>query len=179
MAAARWCRGPSTRDLHDVPNCNFGLSGLVCFDGRVNLVGGSFHWTPHRWPLSVGGALLYRDERGSLYSTLGDVAYQGRTLGGWLDLAWDFRADWQLALRWEGLSATQSLTGPAALLVGIQAGLVTNWPASRGALALAWSPAPGWRLSTELGAERSSGETNPFVMLRAVWVMPELLSGRW
>ena len=173
-------QGPnSPGHIHNVPNCNFSMSGLVCFDGTVNLVGGSFAWAPHDGPVSVSGALLFRDERGSLYSTLGDAAYHGQTLGGWLDVAWDFRPDWQLALRYEGLSAKQSLTGPAALLVGIQAGLYPNWPASRGAMALAWSPAPGWRLSTELGAERGSGQTNPYVMLRAVWLMPDLLSGRW
>ncbi|MBN8493455.1 MAG: hypothetical protein J0M00_18760 [Burkholderiales bacterium] len=173
-------RGPnSPGHTHEVPNCNFGITGLVCFDGRVNLVGGSFSWRPDDGPLLFSGAVLWRDEQGSLYSASGDARYHGRTLGGWLDVAWDFQPNWQLAARYEGLQATQDLAGPGALQVAVEAGLLPNWPASRTTLALAWSPDPVWRLSAELGNERSSGANNPFVMLRAIWTMPELLAGRW
>jgi hypothetical protein len=173
-------RGPNNPGhTHNVPNCNFGIGGLVCFDGRVNVVGGSFNWTPHQWPVIVSGALLWRDEQGSLYSVSGDARYQGRTLGGWLDLAWDFQPGLQLAARYEGLQATQDLSGPGALQVALEAGLLPNWPANRATVALAWSPQREWRLSAELGNERNSGENNPFVMLRVIWTLPELLAGRW
>jgi hypothetical protein len=164
---------------HTVPNCNVSATALVCFDGRVNLLGASFDWTPHAWPMRFSGAVLWRDEQGSLYSSSGDARYQGRTLGGWIDAAWDFAPDWQLAARYEGLQATQDLSGPGALLVALEAGLLPNWPASRATVALAWSPEPRWRLSAEFGNERNAGNDTPFVMLRAIWTMPELLAGRW
>lgn len=169
----------SVGHTHTVPNCNVSLTGLVCFDGRVNMLGGSVSWMPHAWPVSVSGAVLYRDEQGALYSTTGDARYHGQTVGGWLDLAWAFRPEWEVALRYESLSAVQKLSGPGALLVAIEAGLLPNWPSSRLTSALAWSPAPGWRLSAELGVERTGGSDNAFAMLRVVWTMPELLEGRW
>jgi hypothetical protein len=127
----------------------------------------------------VNAAVLWRDEQGSLYSQNGDARYHGKTLGGWIDAVWDWRESWQLAARFEALSATQDLTGPGAALVAGEAGLVPNWPARRLTAALAYSPDPAWRLSAEIGSERTGGNNNPFVMLRAVWTAPWLLSGSW
>lgn len=175
-----YARGDSnTGHTHGVPNCEFSLTGLVCFDGRVNVLGGSLSWAPHEWPVVLNAALLWRDEQGSLYSQNGNARYHGKTLGGWIDAAWDWREHWQLAARFEALSATQSLSGPGAALVASEAGLVPNWPARRLTAALAYSPDPAWRLSAEIGSERTGGNNNPFVMLRAVWTAPWLLSGAW
>ena len=174
-----YARGANAGHTHDVPNCEFGLTGLVCFDGRVNLLGGSLSWTPHDWPVVVNAAVLWRDEQGSLYSQNGNAGYHGRTLGGWIDAAWDWRENWQLAARFETLSASQNLSGPGAALVAGEAGLVPNWPARRFTAALAYSPDPAWRISTEIGSERTGGYDNPFVMLRVVWTAPGLLSGSW
>lgn len=172
-------RGVNSPHTHDVPNCNVSMTGLVCFDGRVNMVGASVNWASHDWPVTLTGAILWRDEKGSLYSQLGDARYHGQTLGGWADAVWDINDRWQLAARYEALSTTQQLTGPGAVLVAVQAGLLPSWPASRAAVALAYSPDPAWRLSAELGNERTSGENNAFVMLRAIWSAPWLLSGSW
>ena len=169
----------NTNHTHGVPNCEFSLTGLVCFDGRVNVLGGSLSWAPHDWPVIVNAALLWRDEQGSLYSQNGNASYHGKTLGGWIDAAWDWRENWQLAARFEALRATQDLSGPGAALVAGEAGLVPNWPARRFTAALAYSPDRAWRLSAEVGSERTGGNNNPFVMLRAVWTAPWLLSGSW
>ena len=169
----------NTGHTHSVPNCEVSLAGLVCFDGRVNVLGGSLAWAPHAWPVVVNAAVLWRDEQGSLYSQNGDARYHGKTLGGWIDAVWDWRENWQLAARFEALSATQDLSGPGAALVAGEAGLVPNWPARRLTAALAYSPDPAWRLSAEIGSERTGGNNNPFVMLRAVWTAPWLLSGSW
>jgi hypothetical protein len=174
-----YARGTNAGHTHDVPNCESSLTGLVCFDGRVNVLGGSLSWAPHEWPVVVTAAALWRDEQGSLYSQNGDARYHGKTLGGWIDAAWDWRENWQVAARFEALSATQDLSGPGAALVAGEAGLVPNWPARRVTAALAYSPDPAWRLSAEIGSERTSGNNNPFVMLRAVWTAPWLLSGSW
>jgi len=175
-----YARGDTnTGHTHDVPNCELSLTGLVCFDGRVNLLGGSLSWAPHEWPVVVTAAALWRDEQGSLYSQNGNARYHGKTLGGWIDAAWDWRDNWQLAVRLEALSATQRLSGPGAALVAGEAGLVPNWPARRVTAALAYRLDPAWRLSAEVGSERTGGDHNPFVMLRAVWTAPWLLSGSW
>jgi hypothetical protein len=164
---------------HGVPTCEVSLSGLVCFDGRVNVLGGSLSWASHEWPVTVVAAALWRDEQGSLYSQNGNATYHGKTLGGWVDAVWDWREDWQLAARFEALSATQNLSGPGAALVAAEAGLLPNWPAQRLTAALAYSPDPAWRLSAEIGNERTGGSDNPFLMLRVVWTAPWLLSGQW
>lgn len=164
---------------HAVPDCSKSLIGLVCLEGRVNLVGGSVSWEPSAWPLQLSGAVLWRDERGALYSRDGNAAYRGRTLGGWIDAVWDWRDDWQLAARAETLSATHDMSGPGASLVAAAAGLVPNQPARRFTAALTYRHAPDWRIAAEIGHERSSGNANPFVMLRAVWTAPWLWSGAW
>ena len=171
--------GTNNGHTHEVPDCASSLSGLVCFDGRVNLIGGSLRWASHDWPVVVAAAALWRGEQGSLYSQNGSAGYRGKTLGGWVDAAWDWHDHWQLAARFEALSATQNLSGPGAALVAGEAGLVPNWPARRLSTALAYSPDPAWRLSAEIGCERAGGDNNPFVMLRAVWSVPGLLSGSW
>lgn len=169
----------SSGHTHGVPNCEVSLIGLVCFDGRVNVIGGSLSWASHQWPVTLIAAALWRDEEGSLYSQNGNARYHGRTMGGWIDAVWDWREDWQVAARFEALSATQDLSGPGATLVATEAGLLPNWPARRFTAALAYRPDPAWRLSAEVGNERTSGNNNPFVMLRVVWTAPWLLSGQW
>ena len=164
---------------HNVPNCNVSVSGLVCFDGRVTVLGGSLNWASHEWPVTLTAAALWRDEKGSLYSQNGNADYHGQTLGGWVDAVWDITDAWQLAARFEALSATQDLSGPGSVLLAVEAGLLPNWPANRVAMALAYRPDPAWRLSAEFGNERTSGSNNPFVMLRAIWSAPWLLSGGW
>ena len=169
----------SSGHTHGVPNCEVSLTGLVCFDGRVNLLGGSLSWASHDLPVTLVAAALWRDEQGSLYSQNGNASYHGKTLGGWIDLVWDWSDEWQVATRFEALSAVQDLSGPGAAIVASEAGLVPNWPSRRFAAALTYSPDASWRLSAEVGNERGSGTNNPFVMLRVVWTAPMLLSGSW
>ncbi len=164
---------------HGVPNCANSLSGLVCFDGKVQVYGGSVAWAPHGLPLSITLAALLRNEQGSLYSQLGDARYRGQTLGGWLDVVWQVQPQWTLAGRFEALRATQDLEGPGASLVAAQARLIPNLPAYRAAAALAYSATSEWGFNIEIGAERNGGIDNPYVGARVVWWAPGLLSGRW
>ncbi len=80
-------RGTYARDstssghTHGVPNCEVSLKGLVCFDGRVNLLGGSLSWASHDWPVTLVAAALWRDEQGSLYSQNGKRQLPRQDLG--------------------------------------------------------------------------------------------------
>jgi hypothetical protein len=162
---------------HTAPDCGTSLSGVVCFDGRVRLLGGSLRWAPDHGPLSLTAALLSREERGSLYSGSGDTQYRGRTRGGWLDAVWRVAPRWETALRVERLEGVHDVQGPGAALVAQEAGLLPNRAGKRLAWATSFLADTAWKFNAELGTEQRLSGNHHYVLLRAVWSAPTLLQG--
>lgn len=155
--------------VHTAPRCDRSLSGIVCFDGRVDLLGFGAEADTGLAGLSLAAAGLLRRERGQLYGANGDTRYRGSTRGGWLDLRWQPAGAWQLALRQEWLSARHRLEGPGASLLALDAGLLPNEASRRTTLMGGWSPGPDWLLSVEAARESIGGERQTVLALRLRW----------
>ncbi|MEK8032909.1 hypothetical protein AACH06_18975 [Ideonella sp. DXS29W] len=168
IARGRLVQADGAGHTHGSPTCEDTLTGRACFDGRVNLWGGTLAWRPNAdWALSA--TALVRHESGALYSSGGDANYRGRLQGWWADAVWRLDTDWELAARAERLAARHDLRGPGASLVAADAGLQGNRPSSRMSLAATWLGIEGVRWSLEAGDDHVGADENPYVMLRAVW----------
>jgi hypothetical protein len=157
---------------HDQPSCSASLVGVLCFDGRTDLVGGSVSSalpSPfNHWRVSSSG--LLRRDRGQLYSLNGDAVYSGTTGGYWTDLVWRMNDQVELALRLEQVRAVQSITGRSAYVVATDAGITGSTRLQRQSLGVAWTPAVGnMRFSLEAGRDRVGQQDVPFQTLRWVW----------
>jgi hypothetical protein len=156
---------------HGAPRCDESLRQIVCLDGDADLLGGNVAWESDDHRLRAVLAGLARRERGALYSQNGDARYSGRTYGGWAELSWDLAARWSLATRLEAVSARHRLAGPGSTFVAGEAGLLDAGTTRRQTVSLEWRPSlAGLRLFLEAGQERITGERNPFVGLRFIWI---------
>lgn len=157
-AAAR--TAGATGHVHGSLDCRRSLQQRVCFDGHSSLAAASLAWQPTGRPWQAAAALMWRHEQGALYSRESEVAWTGRTEGGWLDLRWTPRADWTLGWRAERLVPRHTLSGPGAAAIADSAGLSNAAPTTRLTLALGWTLRPGWQLSVETGRQRTAGRAN-------------------
>ena len=153
---------------HAAPVCDAALNQVVCFDGRSRLAGVSARWEGESWPLTVSGAVMWRDETGELQSRNGLGRYEGRNRGAWLQAVWGFAPRWELGVRLEHLMATQSLIGAGANLLATEAGLSSYAPARRSAAMLSHALTPSTTMHIEGGHEQAGGLAARFVALRLV-----------
>ena len=161
--------------VHTAPACEASLRGITCFDGQVDLLGGSATWhTPLRG-VQLSAAALWRRERGALYSNSGDTRYRGDTQGGWLELLWQPAAQWELGVRQEWLRQRNDVNGPGAYAVATEANLLPNEPARRTSAMVGWRPARDWLLAVEAGHERIAGQGNTVLGLRLMWTPTQAL----
>ena len=169
----------SSGHTHGVPNCELSLSGLVCFDGRVNVLGGSLSWASHEWPVTLVAAACGAMSKGRCIRRTAMRSYHGQTLGGWIDAVWDWRDNWQVAARFEALERHAGPVRARSCAGGRRGGSLAQLAGTTLHRGAGLQPDPAWRLSAEIGNERTGGTNNPFVMLRVVWTAPWLLSGQW
>lgn len=165
--------------LHSSPDCQASLRQLVCFDGRVDVLGASLQWAPQDMPLSLSLAGLARRERGALYSLSGDADYRATVKGAWADAAWRFNDRWTGTVRLERLVPSNALAGVGATMLAREAGLVQGGPVSRWTAALLHLPFERVQVALEGGSERGVQGRNTHVALRLIWRDAELLGGRW
>lgn len=161
--------------VHTAPTCDASLRGIACFDGTVDLLGGSATWATPLPGVQLSGAALWRRERGALYSQNGDTRYDGKTLGGWMEALWQPSARWDFGMRQEWLQSTHDVNGPGAYAVATDANLLPNAPARRFTAMAGWRPAPGWLVALEAGHERIADRGNTIVGLRLVWTPSDAL----
>jgi hypothetical protein len=160
---------------HAQPDCSGTLTGVFCFDGRSDVLGGSVSW-PLPWAAwKVQSAGLVRRDRGSLYSANGEVAYKGTSGGTWSDLIWQPSPRLELIARGESVRGVNTLQGAGSALVARDAGLTGNTRLSRFAGAAAYRINAQVRLSLEAGAERQGELSNHFGALRLVWTPAPLI----
>lgn len=169
----------SVGHVHGALDCSASLQQRVCFDGNVDVMGGSVQWEPARgdWTFALAG--LARREQGSLVSTSGDAALRSRVSGFWADAVWRPAAGWSLAARLERLAPSNRIEGVGAALLARDAGLANGGPVTRATLAVLHEPVAGLQLSLEGGRERYAGGRVSHIALRAVWRNPRLLGGAW
>lgn len=169
----------STGHVHGSLDCRASQQQRVCFDGIVDLLGGSVAWEPERgdWMFSLAG--LMRRESGSLYATSGDAAHHARITGLWADMAWRAAPRWTIAARVEHLAARNRLQGVGTTLLADAAGLVGAKPVQRQRIALLHEPADQVTLALEGGQERWAGGKVAHVALRATWRHPTWWGGSW
>jgi hypothetical protein len=169
----------STGHLHGSLDCRASLQQRVCFDGTVDVLGGSLQWTPEQgqWSASVAG--LLRREQGALYASAGDAALHTRLSGLWADLAWLPAPGWTLASRWERLVASNQLAGIGTALLADAAGLADAGPVQRFTAAALYQAHEQLTLAVEGGHERRAGGRVTHLALRAVWRNPRWLGGSW
>ncbi|MFM2119115.1 MAG: hypothetical protein RL722_583 [Pseudomonadota bacterium] len=141
----------SAAHTHAAPDCRTSLTGVVCFDGRTRLLGGSLQASLGRWQFEL--AALSQADQGSLYSRRGAASYQGRQQGGWLQAAYRIHPAWEASARAERSVARHSLIGPSADLVAADGGLLPNRPITRLAAQVDWQPMDGLTLYAETGTE--------------------------
>lgn len=172
-------QGPNTVHTHARPDCSGALTGITCFDGRSEVLGGSLAADLPWAGLQLRAGGLLRRDRGLLYSANGEAQYRGSTGGGWVDLLWPLMPKAELALRAENLRGVQTLAGSSALLAARDAGLLGSVPLRRASAALALQVMPDVRLSVEFGGEQQGQEHNDFTALRVVWIPQSLWSRSW
>jgi hypothetical protein len=165
--------------LHSSPDCRASLRQLVCFDGRVDVLGGSLQWAPEDSALTLSVAGLARRERGALYSLSGDADYRAKVKGVWADAAWQFDDRWAGALRLERLVPGNSLTGVGATLVSREAGLAQGGPVNRWTASLLHTPFERFQVALEGGTESGVQGRSTHVAIRLIWRHPELLGAGW
>ncbi|RVT51421.1 hypothetical protein [Rubrivivax albus] len=164
----------ATGHVHGSLDCRRSLQQRVCFDGRSSLAAASLAWQPAGRPWQAAAAWMWRREAGALYSREAEVAWDGRTQGGWLDLRWTPRPGWTLGWRGERLVPRHTLTGAGVATIADDAGLADAAPTTRHTLALGWTLRPGWQLTLETGRQRtaaagaSAAMTTDHVALRLV-----------
>jgi hypothetical protein len=188
LAAARFQpegRGAAAQSLgasghvHGSLDCRASMQQRVCFDGTVDVLGGSLQWEPERgdWTFALAG--LMRRERGSLYAASGEARLNARMSGVWADLNWRPAARWTLASRLERLVPSNRLEGIGTVLLSDAAGLSGAGPVERAALAVLYQLHEQVTLALEGGQERSAGGKVSHVALRAIWRNPTWLGGSW
>ncbi len=96
---------------HNAPDCGTLKTGVLCFNGRSQMAGSSLQWQSHDWPVTLQGAYWLRHDDGTLRSVNGQADHRATYQGGWLQALWRPRADWELGLRSERISAELSLKG--------------------------------------------------------------------
>jgi hypothetical protein len=165
--------------LHTSPDCRATLRQLVCFDGKVEVLGGSLQWAPESLPLSFTVAGLARRERGALYSLSGDARYTADVQGAWADAVWQPGERWSGALRLERLAPRNTLAGVGAELLAREAGLIGGAAIQRWTVALLHAPWPGLQVALEAGQERGGALRQQHVALRLLWRQPALWGGAW
>lgn len=165
--------------LHTSPDCRAALRQRVCFDGRVEVYGGSLQWASDALPLSFTLAGLARRERGALYSLSGDARYSADVQGAWADAVWQPGQRWSGALRLERLAPRNTLAGVGAELLAREAGLVGGAAIRRWTLALLHAPWPGLQVALEAGQESGGALRQQHVALRLLWRPPALWGGAW
>lgn len=153
---------------HAAPVCDATLNQVVCFDGRSRLAGLSLKWEADSWPLTVSGAVMWRDERGELQSRNGLGRYEGRNRGAWIQAVWGLAPRWEVGGRLEQVMATQSLIGAGANLLATEAGLGSYAPAKRSAAMLSYALSPSTTVFIEAGHEQAGGRAARFVAIRGV-----------
>lgn len=165
--------------IHTAPQCNASLRDITCFDGTVDLAGASATWTTPLPGVQLTAAGIWRRESGSLYSQNGDTRYQGRTLGGWLEVLWQPRARWEFGARQEWLRSTNRVSGPGALLVATDANLLPNNPSRRFTAMAGWRPVKSVLIALEAGREHIAGKGHTVAGLRLIWTPDALLERNW
>jgi hypothetical protein len=169
----------STGHVHGSLDCRASLAQRVCFDGTVDLLGGSVQWEPESADWTVALAGLIRRERGSLYGTSGDAALDSRVSGLWLDLAWRPVDRWTVAARAERLVSSHRVEGIGTALLAASAGIAGGGPVERLTVALQHQLNEPIVLSMEAGQERFAGGRVSHVALRVIWRSPRILGGSW
>jgi hypothetical protein len=169
----------TTGHVHGSLDCRVSLQQRVCFDGTVDVVGGSLQWEPAQGDWSVALAGLWRHDKGSLYATSGDARLSSRVAGVWADLTWRPAAQWTLAGRLERLVPDNRLEGIGTVLLSDAAGLTGGGPVERATAAVLFEPHGQVTLSIESGVERFAGGRVSHVALRAMWRNPRWLGGSW
>ncbi len=169
----------ATGHLHGSLDCRASLQQRVCFDGTVDVLGGSLQWEPERsdWNLALAG--LTRRDRGSLYASSGDASLNSRVSGVWADVGWRPVARWTLASRLERLSPNNRLEGIGTALLGAAAGLSGAAAVERVTAAVLYQPHEQVTLALEGGHERFAGGKVSHLAVRAIWRNPSLLGGSW
>lgn len=153
---------------HAAPVCDASLNGVVCFDGRTRLSGISAQWAGRSLPVTLTGAMLWRDEQGSLASRNGLGQYDGRNRGEWLQGVWRVARDWETGVRVERLKADQSLVGAGASLVATEAGFGNYAQLQRQTFMAGYSLSPWADVRLEAGRDFSSAVSTRFVALRFI-----------
>jgi hypothetical protein len=153
---------------HATPVCDASMNGVVCFDGRSRLTGISGQWVARTLPITVTGALLWRNEQGTLQSRNGFGQYDGLTRGDWLELVWRISPQWEVALRNERLNAQHTLVGGGASLVATEAGFGNYTPQRRTALTLGYSVNPWVDVRIEAGREHADTQSVTLVTARLI-----------
>lgn len=169
----------NTGHIHTAPQCNTSLRDITCFDGTVDLAGGSATWETPIQGVKLSGAGLLRHERGSLYSQNGNTAYKGKALGGWLEAVWQPNSQWDFGIRQEWFKSTNRLNGPGAALVAADASLLPNDPSRRFSAMAGWRPFTDWLFTVEAARERVAGKGSNVLGLRALWTPGPLLERNW
>ncbi len=145
----------------------------------MDLAGASATWTTPLQGVKLTAAGIWRRESGNLYSQNGDTSYQGRTLGGWLEVLWQPRARWEFGARQEWLRSTNRVSGPGALLVATDANLLPNNPSRRFTAMAGWRPVKSVLIALEAGREHIAGKGNTVAGLRLIWTPDALLERNW
>lgn len=188
LAAARFqpeARGAAVQSLgttghvHGSLDCRVSMQQRVCFDGIVDVVGGSLLWEPAQGDWTVALAGLLRRDNGSLYSASGDARLTSRIAGVWTDVMWRPALHWTLATRLERLVPDNRLEGIGTVLLSNAAGLSGGGPVERVTAAALFEPHDQITLSIEGGQERFAGGKVSHVALRALWRNLKWLGRSW
>ncbi len=170
---------PALDHTHEPPPCLPPRRGVLCFNGRTMLAGGSLRWqgAGSSWPmpLTLTAAGWRREERGALDGVGGQAAYRGRTTAGWVEAVWAVRPELSLGLRHEALAVHHRMHGPGASVLAREARLDQAGSGRRDAFHVHWSPERWFSLLGEVGEERLAGRRARFIGVRA-WVS---LEHRW
>jgi hypothetical protein len=153
---------------HAAPVCDASLNGVVCLDGRSRLSGLSAQWEGRTLPVTVTGAVLWRNEQGSLASRNGLGQYDGRNRGEWLQGIWRFGPSWETGVRLERLKADQSLVGAGATMVASEAGFGNYSRLQRQTLMAGYQLSPWADVRLEAGRDASATVSTRFVALRLI-----------
>lgn len=154
---------------HNAPDCSTLKAGVLCFGGSSQVAGASLQWQSHDWPVTLQGSYWLRQDDGTLRSVNGQAEHSATYGGGWLQALWQPRADWELGMRTERISADLSLKGAGATLLAQEAGLSGSAPLRRDTVLLSWQPHRSVTVSAEAGQETQGGQRVNFTVLRAVF----------
>jgi hypothetical protein len=158
---------------HGSLDCTQSLLQRVCFEGDANILGASGYWK--NGAFIVQGTALQRDEKGTLYDQNTNVAYQGKTIGGWVDVLWQINPVIQTGIRYDHVLSRHTLSGTGTQNLANQAGLMnTAGTRQRKTLMLSWQAQPSLNVSVEAGQEDMPLKRNTFFGVRMVWFPPRL-----